>query len=175
MKKILISFLLIISIFVFSGGVVFGQDGVVYEATDDGIYRCNVVYEATDDADHVVYEATDDASCIKIDPTDTIEWKKYQEYKRKYFYPEGSVELDNPLGVTSISDIIVEIIRILLGIIGTVSLVMFIYGGITILTSAGNDTKIKTGKETLIWASLGILLVFASYVILRFVLNVVGV
>ena len=83
------------------------------------------------------------------------------------------VKLNNPIGVETVDSLIAKIIKIFLGLIGTVSLVMFIYGGVMILISAGNETKIKTGRETLVWASLGILLVFASYAILKFIFNII--
>ena len=86
----------------------------------------------------------------------------------------NSVKLNNPIGIETVDGLVAKIIKIFLGLIGTISLIMFIYGGIMILTSAGTETKIKTGKETLVWASLGVLLVFASYAILRFVFNIIG-
>ena len=83
-------------------------------------------------------------------------------------------ELDNPLGTTSAPVIIGDIIKAFLGIIGTISLIMFIYGGIFMLTSAGNPERVKKGQLTLVWASLGILIIFAAYAILKFVFSVVG-
>jgi hypothetical protein len=43
-----------------------------------------------------------------------------------------------------------------------------------LLTSKGNETKIKTGQDAIFWASMGILLVLASYAILKFVFNIIG-
>lgn len=83
-------------------------------------------------------------------------------------------KLDNPLGEDSIYVILGRIIKALLGIVGSISLLMFIYGGITLLTSAGASEKIKKGQQTLVWASLGILVVFASYAVLKFVFSAFG-
>jgi len=83
-------------------------------------------------------------------------------------------KLDNPLGTASIPAIIGKIIKTFLGIIGTISLVMFIYGGLLMLTSAGKSGQIHKGQQTLVWASLGILVVFSSYAILRFVFSAFG-
>ena len=83
-------------------------------------------------------------------------------------------ELDNPLGTSTIQGVVGQIIKAFLGIIGTVSLVMFIYGGMLMLTSAGAAEKIKKGQQTLVWASLGILIIFASYAILKFVFSAFG-
>ena len=86
----------------------------------------------------------------------------------------GDNELCNPLGTSNVSSIVGRIIKAFLGIIGTISLIMFIYGGLMMLTSAGKAEQIKKGQQTLVWASLGILIVFASYAILKFVFSVVG-
>ncbi len=88
---------------------------------------------------------------------------------------EGNTELCNPIGVSDVSSIVAKIIRIFLGILGALSLVMFIYGGFLMLASAGKADSIKKGQQTLIWAALGILVVFASYVILKFFFEVVGI
>jgi hypothetical protein len=49
---------------------------------------------------------------------------------------------------------------------------MFIYGGFLWIMSGGNEDNVKKGKETLKWAVLGLVVVFASYSILNFILDV---
>jgi len=88
---------------------------------------------------------------------------------------QQNASLDNPIGADSVSGVIGKIIKIFLGIIGTISLIMFIYGGFMILTSAGRAGQIKTGQQTLVWASIGILVVFASYALLKFVFSAFGI
>ncbi len=86
-----------------------------------------------------------------------------------------SADLENPLGnASTISSVVGRIIKAFLGIIGAISLVMFIYAGFLLLTSGGSAGKIKTGQQTMVWAAIGILVVFASYAILKFVFSVVG-
>ncbi|HPI67342.1 MAG TPA: pilin [bacterium] len=80
--------------------------------------------------------------------------------------------LNNPIAAGSIEQIIGRIIKAFLGIIGSISLLIFVYGGFILLTSQGNSAKIKTGQDTLVYASIGILIVFASYALLNFVFNV---
>jgi hypothetical protein len=62
------------------------------------------------------------------------------------------------------------IIKTVLGVTGAIALVMFIYGGMTLLTSAGVDTAIRKGKDIIIWASIGIVMIFSSYIILNFII-----
>ena len=88
-----------------------------------------------------------------------------------------STKLNNPVGASNINiiDLIGRIIQAFLGIIGTISLVMFVYAGFLILTASGKAGQIQKGQQTMVWASLGILIVFASYAILKFVFTVFGI
>lgn len=79
--------------------------------------------------------------------------------------------LPQPLGGKNISDIVANIIQSLLGIVGVLALVMFIYGGIMWMTSGGSSERIEQGKKTIVWAVLGLAIVFFSYAILDFILD----
>lgn len=65
--------------------------------------------------------------------------------------------------------IIGGVIQKLMGILGSIALVMFLYGGFLWLTAAGEESKITKGKDTLIWSSLGLALIFASYSFVNFI------
>lgn len=73
----------------------------------------------------------------------------------------------------SIPIIIGNIIRAVLGIVGSIALLMFIYGGITWLISQGNQEKVKTAKEILVWATLGLVVIFAGYILVEFIIKAV--
>jgi hypothetical protein len=78
--------------------------------------------------------------------------------------PENKVCLENPLGGNyEFTDIAGTIIKGLMGIIGSLTLLMFVWGGFQWLTSAGNAEKVEAGSKTMIWAVIGVLLVFSSY------------
>ena len=83
----------------------------------------------------------------------------------------GTTKLTNPLGTTSIPNIIGRIIRGLLGIVGSVALLMFVYGGFTLLTSGGSSDKVKKGKDILVWATIGIVFIFISFLSVNFIIN----
>ncbi len=74
--------------------------------------------------------------------------------------------LSNPLGTSDINVIIGNIIRILLGFSGSIAFLMFIWGGFLWLTSGGDSKRVQKGRDTFIWASLGLVVIFTSYVIL---------
>jgi len=60
------------------------------------------------------------------------------------------------------------------GFIGSIALIMFIIGGLMFLVSGGNQEKVAKAKKLMISAVIGLLIVFASYLIIQFVLDTVG-
>jgi hypothetical protein len=42
---------------------------------------------------------------------------------------------------------------------------MLVWGGFQWLTSAGNDEKVHQGTQTMLWAIIGLAVVFGSYVL----------
>lgn len=84
---------------------------------------------------------------------------------------EDVVQLTDPLGNRDIPVLVGDIISYILGFVGVLALVMFIYGGITWMTSAGAAEKIKKGKDTIVWAIFGLAFIFLSYAILDFILK----
>lgn len=87
--------------------------------------------------------------------------------------PSGATNcLQNPLGSTnSVQALIGKVITAVMGVIGSIALLMFIYGGITWMTSSGNQEKIKKGQGIIVWATIGLVVIFLSYALTRFVLT----
>ncbi len=89
--------------------------------------------------------------------------------------PAPPQPLPNPLGSAGANSdprvIIGQIISALLGIVGSIALVVFVAGGFLWMTSAGNKSKVDTGKNMIVWAVLGLGIIFLSYAIVKFVLS----
>ncbi len=85
----------------------------------------------------------------------------------------GAVPLDNPLGQgkTDIPTLLGNVINAIMGVIGSLALVMFIYGGIIWMLSAGNQEQVTKGKNILIWAAVGLFIIFSSYALVKLVLT----
>ena len=64
-----------------------------------------------------------------------------------------------------------KLINAIMGIVGSMALVMFIFGGIMWMLAAGNTERITRGKNILIWATVGLVVIFSSYAIVRFILE----
>ncbi|MFA5413567.1 MAG: pilin [Patescibacteria group bacterium] len=87
----------------------------------------------------------------------------------------GPVEWTSPIGAISPTQLIGKAIKAVLGILGAVALLIFVYGGFVWMTSGGSPEKIKTARMTLVWAVLGMAVIFLSYAAVDFVLKAFGV
>jgi len=83
----------------------------------------------------------------------------------------GTTVIENPLGQDDPRIIIGNIIRVVLGIVGSLALIIFIYGGLMWMTSSGNAERIKKGRDTLVWAAIGLMVIFGSYTVVNFVIQ----
>ena len=88
---------------------------------------------------------------------------------------DESVCITNPLTGTSESSdpntLIGRVINVALGLVGSLALVMFIYGGLTWMLSGGSSDKTSKGKNIIIWAALGMIMIFSAYAIVNFALR----
>ena len=82
-----------------------------------------------------------------------------------------AVTLTNPLGTTDPTLIIVNIIKAIMSIVGSLALLMFVYGGVIWITSFGEAKRVEKGKSILTWAVLGLALVASAYVLVNAVIN----
>jgi fumarate reductase subunit D len=82
--------------------------------------------------------------------------------------------LYNPLGTASVPEIIGRVVQIVLGVSGSLALIMFVYGGLIWLTSNGDSGKIDKGKKTLIWSVIGIGVIFSAFALATFVVDSLG-
>lgn len=72
-------------------------------------------------------------------------------------------------GVREMVLTVINISQLILGMVGSVALLMFIYGGIVWLTSAGNTDRVQKGKNIFIAALVGIAIIFSSSMVINFV------
>ncbi|MFH0818772.1 MAG: hypothetical protein V1898_02140 [Patescibacteria group bacterium] len=76
--------------------------------------------------------------------------------------------LQNPIKADNPVEIIALILKAMLGVLGGVTLIMFIYGGFMLIFSGGGEEKLKKGRDTLLWAIIGMAVVLSSYSILSY-------
>lgn len=68
----------------------------------------------------------------------------------------------------------IRVSNIILGLTGSLSLLMFVAGGFMMLLSSGNKEMVEKGKKTLIGAVIGLVIVFSSYLIIKYVTEGLG-
>lgn len=84
----------------------------------------------------------------------------------------GSVlTLPLPLSNTSIPRVVGRIMNALLGVVGGLALLLFVWGGMRWMLARGNPDEVGKAKKTIIWAALGLLAIFSSYAVLNFVIT----
>ena len=101
--------------------------------------------------------------------------------------PVTTVKLQNPLenplaktadeklkGQTDMRVLLGNIIKGAMGIVGSLTLLVFVYGGFLWLTSAGKAEQVKKGTDAMMWAAIGLFLIFGAYAILSLVLEAIG-
>ena len=70
-----------------------------------------------------------------------------------------------------LANVIGGIIRILLGFLGILFIVLIIWAGFTWMMAGGDEAKVKKAKQLIINATIGVLIILASYAITTFVIN----
>lgn len=61
------------------------------------------------------------------------------------------------------------IINVVLGILGILAVGMIIFGGFKFVTSAGDATKVKSGKDTIMYGVIGLVVALLAFAIVNFV------
>ena len=76
-----------------------------------------------------------------------------------------------PGGETDFRTLVLTIITYFLGFLGLLAVIMIIYGGITYVTSAGNDEAVGKAKKIILYSVIGIVVILLSFVIVNAVLG----
>jgi cytochrome bd-type quinol oxidase subunit 2 len=71
----------------------------------------------------------------------------------------------------TVSTTITNVINILLFIIGAISVIMIIVGGIMYAVSAGDATQTGRAKNTILYAIIGLVVAFLAYAIVNWVID----
>lgn len=70
-----------------------------------------------------------------------------------------------------VNDLIALIINIFSIIVGVVSVIMIIIGGLKYITSSGDSNNVQSAKNTILYAIIGLVIVALAQIIVRFVLS----
>lgn len=81
---------------------------------------------------------------------------------------KGSDQVTNLFGATGI---FTTITNIMLYIVGAISVIMIIIGGIRYVVSGGNSANVTAAKNTILYAVVGIVVAILGYAIVNFVIS----
>ncbi len=79
-----------------------------------------------------------------------------------------------PGGGTDLRTIIARIINLALGFLGTIALLIIVYGGFKWMTSNGDEEKVEEAKKLLKSAVIGLGIILASWAIATFIISALG-
>lgn len=71
--------------------------------------------------------------------------------------------------------VVVNVGNWILGIVGALVLLFYVWGGIQWLASAGNSGRVKAGKESIKTATIGLIIIFCAYAAVYSLANALGV
>lgn len=77
--------------------------------------------------------------------------------------------------LNDIREYAIYLIKLILGLVGSLSLLAFVYGGVSFLISAGNPDKVKDGINAIKAAVIGLLITFASVLIINVFFGGLGI
>jgi type IV secretory pathway VirB2 component (pilin) len=87
--------------------------------------------------------------------------------------PDSPVCSPEPGPTAPENDVIIRIANLLATIGGVIAVVIIIVAGITMMTSGGDPGKVKSSRDAIIYALVGVIVILLSQVIVRFAINII--
>ena len=84
---------------------------------------------------------------------------------------DGNVVAENVCTLNDFGALLARIATIILGVSGSLALLFFVYGGFVWLISEGNKEKVQKGKNILLAAVFGMVIIFAAYLMVEFTIQ----
>lgn len=107
--------------------------------------------------------------CFAVDASVTNAISKIKEITTEG--DKGSNVMQQAGSGAEISKLVGTAISNVLGIIGAVTLVVFIISGIMWMTSAGKAKQVESAQKSMIWAGLGLFVIFISYIVVKYIIQ----
>lgn len=84
----------------------------------------------------------------------------------------GNVQSDDmPESIDGDGGVFQTVVNVLLFIVGAISVIMLIFGGIRYTTSGGDQGSVTSAKNTVLYAIIGIIVSILAYAIVNFVVT----
>ncbi len=76
-----------------------------------------------------------------------------------------------PNGSVDVTKVPTTIVNVLSTVVGVVAVIMIIVGGFKIVTSGGDSNKVASGRSTVLYAVIGLIVVILARIIVNYVLT----
>ena len=73
-------------------------------------------------------------------------------------------------GSDDLPNVIINILNAIIGVAGFISVIWIIIGGVSYMTSAGDPSKTKKARDTILYACIGLIICVLAFVIVNFVI-----
>lgn len=109
---------------------------------------------------------TENCSTYKNTPSGEFEGVPLEDELRRLREEAAGV---NQIQGVSATALVGRIIRAVMGVMGSIALIMFIYGGLMWMTARGNSEKAAKALQTILWGGLGVAVILSSYAVISFI------
>lgn len=82
---------------------------------------------------------------------------------------------DEPANIACLTELFGNLIQALVMLAGLGLFIMLLIGGFKYLTSGGDAKKMESGRSTIMWAVIGLVVMISSYAIIRVIEMFTGV
>jgi len=82
--------------------------------------------------------------------------------------------IQSPIKAESLEVLIADIVKWALGLTAVLAVAFIVYGGFLYISAAGDESQLKAGKQAIIGAVIGIIVIGLAYAIVQFVVNAMG-
>jgi hypothetical protein len=93
---------------------------------------------------------------------------KKTEFGLKSLAAKIGLETANP---PTISQVLGQIIGVVLSLLGIIFMLLVIYGGFSWMTARGDEEKVKSSKAVIVNAIIGMIVVFSAYVLSSLIID----
>ncbi|MDP4000418.1 MAG: pilin [bacterium] len=83
-------------------------------------------------------------------------------------------DIDNPVSGGSLGSILASVINALLLFAGAVAVLFLIIGGFRYVVSTGNEQQVDAARKTILYAVLGLIIIFIAFVLTRLIQDYLG-
>lgn len=130
-------------------------------------------------------ESAGGVNCSWSEASNTCITPTQAAIEQEYTVPDGYIEnggflppcafAGNCRDINVFVVLAINVTKFFFGFIGSLALVMFVYGGFTMILSFGSAEKVKKGQQILVAAVVGLFISFGAYVLVDFVLDALNV